>query len=223
MEEKILDVKLVKKGADGLIIDLEETGVCPSDNKRNGHNCAHPDLIKALQGLRPHLAVLGGFVEVKKVAKVPEKEMDLYFVTGYSLGGKEGMEGVTVKGYRKNPWGGVTTLNPFILFEMSEDKAYPLIGDIQGKMKEIEKEVVLYFKEGKRGDPELDFGKKQEPNDGEEGEGDEEPDEETGAKVVSKSAYPRIPPADKDAMERVKNDGMNKGETKETPKRTSAS
>lgn len=253
MGQTITAVKLVKKG-EGLTITVQEDGDCPCLDEKEGTNTCHPDLINALQKLAPHLAILGDFYSIKKPPK-DEEELTRFFVTGYSLGGKKGFEGITLKGYRSNTWGGITPLNPFILWESTPENTYPLIADVKKHQEAVQKEVVLYFKEGKRGDPEL-FGAgtgpdvDDEDNDAE-GEGDSEeeklrrrnedagkraqaaaknPDSGTGKpkgtkgrrtnknkdeKVKEMSAYSAIPKADADAMERVKNDGLNRGETKE--------
>lgn len=242
MGQTITDVKLVKKGK-SLAITVKEDGDCPATDDKTGNNACHPDLINALQKMAPHLAILSDFFPIKKPPKT-EEDLKRFFVTGYSLGGKEGFEGITLKGYRTNIWGGITNLNPFILWESSPEHTYPLVEEIRTLQQNIEKEVLLYFKEAKRGDPEL-FGSAGSDKDeegeepaGGEGEGEQEgsasyqkdsqqqqgrggrgggarsrkKNKEQG-NVKEMSAYPGIPPADKDAMERVRNGDA--GETKE--------
>lgn len=210
-QTKITEIKLIKKG-ERLELGLEQSGDVPGDDTFKGANLCHPDLIKAVEGLRIHLAILSEYLPMKTAHK-DEKELKKFVVTGYSLGGKEGNEGITIKGYRKLARGGVVTLNPFVLFEEKEDSRYPLIGDIVRKKKEIEKEVNEYLA-GKRGDPEL-FESQRDADD-EENDADEGQEGRKGPKGATPiSAFPKIPKADPEAMERVKNDGLPPTETKE--------
>lgn len=211
---QIREVKLIKKG-EALALVVIENGACPQEATIFGKNRVHPDLIKAIQGLRVHLAILSEYLPEKDAHKNAD-ELEKFFVTGYSLGGEDAGAGVTIKGWRSRKRAGVTTLNPFVLFDEAPETRYALIGDVETKIKAIEKEVVKYMQEGKRADPEL-FGA---PGEGEGTPANTKPPKGEKSGKVTKlviapgaepSVFPNIPKADPDAMERVRNDGADQG------------
>lgn len=144
---EIREVKLIKKG-EALALVIIENGTCPQEATIFGKNRVHPDLVKAIQGLRVHLAILSEYLPEKDAHKNAD-ELEKFFVSGYALGGADAGAGVTIKGWRSRKRAGVTTLNPFVLFDEAPESRYALIGDVEAKIKAIEKEVMKYMQEGK--------------------------------------------------------------------------
>lgn len=145
---KIKKVKLLKEG-EKLELEYQETGEMDATNDKICLTPVHKDLKDAVSGLAVHLAILTDYIPEKK-AKDTE-EIEKFVCTGYSIGGKEDQEGVTITGYRKTKRGGTVTLNtPFLRFEQSDESQYMLIGDIESKIETIEGEVRQYLFEGKR-------------------------------------------------------------------------
>ncbi len=126
----------------------------------------HPDLLEKMKELEVHLALRCGYITVKKVDKHPEEcEVEDFHVSGYSIGGKEGAEGVVITGHHLPPLGGAVILNsPFIRFETEEDKAYPFIDQLKIALDGLEAEVKAYMDGSKIGtDPQgvLEFEKEE--------------------------------------------------------------
>lgn len=223
-EFKIVAVKLIKKG-EKLELTLDEADISPAELERKGLNKCHPDLIASVQALRPHLAILCSYCAEKDVLKY--KDLDKFTVTGYSIGGKEDTPGFTITGYRQTYRGGTLSLNtPFTLFEEKDDSRYALVGDVEAKIKAINTEVVKYVREGKKaqeGDPNqaaMDFKDTGDGDPGEQKKG--KGGKVTSMKIAGKeekplfkdgdpSAYPNIPAADADAMERIRQDDKSHG------------
>lgn len=172
---KITQIKLIKAG-EKLQVGFEETGDNPSVvPKKIFHNRCHPDLIRATNALAVHLAIMTEYIPEKNAHK--SDLLERFIVTGYSIGGKEGEEGLVITGYRKLKSGKTVTLNTaFTRFEEDDKTRYILMSELEDRLKEIEKEVILYMTKAKKGeDPQssLDFPE-------EEDGGDEKP----GAGVV---------------------------------------
>jgi hypothetical protein len=150
---KINSVKLERKG-EKVIIGYRESAMVKSDDEKTCHDPVHPDFYDAIQKLRPHLAMRTSIISAKQIAD--EKELEKYEVTGYSFGGKEGNEGVTITGMRKNDDGQSYTLNsPFTRIGSEEGKGYVLLGQLLTDIEGIEKEVGKYLFEGKKKQPSL--------------------------------------------------------------------
>lgn len=151
-----LDVVVKRKQADNTYISSAE-----SYDRR-----VHPDLTGKLARLVPHLAVLTGYILVKQVKKDihAESHADLFEdfkVSSYSIGGKEGSEGITITGHYLSPTGGAVILNtPFKRLETEDENQYVFMDDLQGILNELEEEVKAYMDGTKVGvDPQgtLDF------------------------------------------------------------------
>jgi hypothetical protein len=155
---KILSVKLQKDG-EKMVLGIKESDLVKSDGELTYHDPVHPDLVNAVHGLWPHLALRTSLIKKTQIDDADEQEK--YKVTGYSIGGKEGQEGITVTGMRKNEDGQYYSLNsPFTRIEGTEGNQYQLIGDLMDKIKKIEAEVKAYLFEGKKQAPELFSNKK---------------------------------------------------------------
>jgi len=144
---KILKVKLIK-GGEKVDVQYEESGAVKSSTEKLCDVKCHDDLVQAVQGLSPHLAVLTGYVNQKDIRKADL--LSPFTVNGYSIGGKEGEEGFMILGSRSSEYGSVTLNSPFQRFEASEGKEYILIGDLQSKIAKIVEEVMAYLKGEKK-------------------------------------------------------------------------
>lgn len=194
---KIIGFKLLKGKADSpgkTEIKFRETFTDKShvisNNEFDGP--AHKDLINALNGFKPHLALLTEFLQEKQLKD--ESLLEKFHVSGYSIGGKEEEEGITIKGYRTGKRGNTTLNTPFTRFDSEDDKAYILIADLQEKLASLEFEVLKYLIEGKRApDPQGSLF-------------DEEGEPVTKMQIaepLQTSVGTRLPPADPEAMARV--------------------
>jgi hypothetical protein len=146
---EIRSAKLIK-GGEKLEVFWKENGEDDATVDKTGNKPVHPDLKRAMGGFAPHLAVLTEYLTDKQTQ---EKEtLEKFVITGYSIGGKEGEEGVTITGYRKTKRGGTVTLNsPFTRFDEAPESRYILMDDLQEKIDLAEKEVLAYLFEGKKG------------------------------------------------------------------------
>lgn len=150
---KILKVKLVK-GGEKLELGLKESGTVQANDTKECQNPVHPDLSKAVQALAVHLAILTDYIDQKQSGET--EELEKFTVTGYSIGGKEGEEGVTITGMRRTKSGQKFAINsPFARFEASEEARYILMNDLMLKISDIEEEVKKYLYEGKMLQPSL--------------------------------------------------------------------
>lgn len=203
---KILKVKLIK-GGEKLELGIKESGTVQANDYKECTNPVHPDLSKAVQALAVHLAILCDFIEPKQSSDTDEIEK--FTVTGYSIGGKEGEEGVIITGMRKTKSGQKYSINsPFTRFDATEESRYILMNDLQSKLDTIEAEVREYLFNGKMQQPSLFNGNS-------EGNGDEkekvthmqvaEPlsDEEITFEKLKNERGGNIPYADPEAMKRV--------------------
>lgn len=159
--------KLVK-GGESAVTSFTEDGECPAEyDKVICRNRCHPDLINAIQGLRVHLAILTGYIQVKHSHR--EDLMENFKVSGFAIGGKVGEEGIVIKGRRKGDYGWITLNTNFIRFEQDPATAYSLISDIKRKLDGatkpsqsqpgteeiteagITREIIAYLQGGKKG------------------------------------------------------------------------
>jgi hypothetical protein len=201
---KIRQVKLIKSG-EKMEISYSESGDLNATNDKICKDPVHPDLRIAMSGLAVHLGILTDYLVEKQAS---DKDLiEKFVVTGYSIGGKEDQEGYNITGYRKTRRGKAVTLNsPFELFEQNPESQYILIGDLMSRIEAINKEVLLYLFEGKRGVdlqaslefPEENITHMQVANEETQEEKDEEVLKRMRAKTTANHANP-------EAMERVKN------------------
>ena len=131
---KVSKVKIIKNGF--AEIEYEETKIIlvegkpvekVSKYKFEGQNLPHPDLMEALNHLRGHLALLCSQLDGKKpeLNKLEDDEafINLFKVTGLSLGGTGDSEGVTIIGTKKIKRGVLNLVTPFTRF-MDENDPY---------------------------------------------------------------------------------------------------
>lgn len=153
-------VKLAKvKNGEGLELVFKQTDPDGTQATGTGNHkgLVHPDLKEAMTALRPHLAMLCGFVKTGAVEDIaaPEDEMfENFFVKGISLGGDEDHPGVVISGYFINDRGKAITLNtPFEMFDGAPESRYHFMDDVVAKIAVIEQEVPKYLSGEKRGTP----------------------------------------------------------------------
>jgi hypothetical protein len=146
---EIKQVKLIKEGEKVEVV-YKETGENKSTVDKTCEDPVHPDLKRVTASLDIHLAILTDYITEKQ--KDDRDTLDKFVITGYSIGGKEGLEGVTVTGYKKTIRGGTVTLNsPLTRFDGDPQTRYILMDDLQSKIDLVEKEVLAYLFEGKKG------------------------------------------------------------------------
>jgi hypothetical protein len=146
---KIKSVKLIK-GGEKMEVVYKETGENKSTVDKTCEDPVHPDLKRTISAFDVHLAVLTDYITEKQIT---EKEvLEKFVITGYSIGGKEDQEGITITGYRKTKRGGTFALNsPFTRFDEDPQTRYLLMEDVMSKIDLAEKEVLAYLFEGKKG------------------------------------------------------------------------
>jgi hypothetical protein len=115
----------------------------------------HADLIQALKNLRPHYAMLAGYINpatVRDIKNIKEDAVDNFHVHAVSIAGKEDDPGVTLSGHYNTPLGKPHNFNtPFYRFS-EDEKNYKFIKDLVAKVKRVmEVEAVAYFDGTKRG------------------------------------------------------------------------
>lgn len=194
----IKKIKLVKAG-EKMHVGFEETGDNPSVvPKKLFHNRCHPDLIRAVNALAVHLAIITEYIPEKNAHK--SAEVERFIVTGFSIGGKEGEEGVVITGYRKTKSGKTVTLNtPFIRFEEDDKTRYILMSELEERLETIQDEVIQYMTKAKKGeDPQASLDFPDEDSD------EMEPKTKPGAGVVHMQIARPAGSKDDDATEEVR-------------------
>lgn len=101
------------------------------------------EITEGLDKLRVHLAILSDYITEKRAKDTDEIEK--FHVNGYSIGGKEGMEGVTIMGGRNGRYGHVTLNTPFTLLDTEGGKGYYLIGNLVETIDALEDAVKVYM------------------------------------------------------------------------------
>ncbi len=144
---KILKVKILKGGS-LLSLSFKEEALKAHDDKTCKQQ-VHPDLVNAVNKLIPHFALLTDCINDDQYQK--NEGLDKYTVVGYSIGGKDDDQCITITGYRLTSRGKTYTFNaPREYFEASEDTRYKYMDELQDVVEEIESEVIKYLTQGKR-------------------------------------------------------------------------
>lgn len=149
---KIKSVKLID-GGEKLKVKFEKSETLHSENEVSFDNVVHPDLIKAMNKLRPHLAVLCGQLDVSQIKRIDQLEK--FSINGYHIGGKPEQQGIKIVGGLSSDYGYVGLNSPFIIIESTDESNYPLIKKLNNDIKAVEDEVLLYMSGEKLGAPEL--------------------------------------------------------------------
>lgn len=152
----ITKVKLVKK--EFLSIDytrIEPDATTASDSYENKMRPVHPDCRAAFKALAIHLALLCDYISTKQIKEIDKYDpvhSEKFNVTGVSIGGGEGEEGVVLTGHKITAKGKAVILNsPFTRFEEADDTAYRYVDDLRAKVDAVINEAKAYM-DGKRGE-----------------------------------------------------------------------
>lgn len=156
-------VKIKKvKIKDELFLDVEFTEELPGHSKKDTKlSCTvpiHEDLKTAIDNLHPHLAILCDEVQVKKSQAIQEVSFPEFSVRGFSIGGNDENEGVSINGSKEGKYGVVNLNSPF---KKWEDGEYPFISNLGELVQTAIYEVGQYLFEGKRAPErqlEMEFG-----------------------------------------------------------------
>lgn len=157
------NVKIKKASIkDELFLNVEYTedlqGHSKKDTKLSCTVPVHEDLKFAFNKMHRHLAVLCSEVKTPKKADFASCEFPAFGVRGFTIGGNDENEGVTISGYKEGEFGLVNLNSPFTKYESTE---YPFITDLGADVQECIYEVEQYLFEGKRAPEkqlEMDFG-----------------------------------------------------------------
>jgi hypothetical protein len=157
------NVKIKKaKIKDNLFLEGEYTETLPGHSKKDSKfSCTvpvHEDLKLAFQKLHTHLAILTDEVTTPKKKDFESCEFPEFEVRGFSIGGSDENEGVTISGSKEGKYGLVNLNTPFCKWENAE---YPFSRELTNEVYSAIHEVEAYLFEGKRA-PEtqmsMDFG-----------------------------------------------------------------
>lgn len=158
------NVKIKKaKIKEDIFLDVEFTEELPGHSRKDTKlSCTvpiHDDLIKSFRQLHRHLAILCDEINVPQKHDFKTIDLPDFDVRGFSIGGSDESEGVTLSGYKDGQFGIVNLNTPFTKFEGSE---YPFIDDLLEDISIATYEVEQYLFESKRAPEkqlELDFMK----------------------------------------------------------------
>jgi hypothetical protein len=157
------NVKIKKaKIKDDLFLDVEFTEDLPGHSKKDTKlSCTvpvHEDLKAAFSKMHVHLAILCDEVKSPKKADFENTEFPSFSVRGFSIGGNDENEGVTISGAKDGKYGSVNLNSPF---KKWEDPDYPFISELGACIQVATYEVEQYLFEGKRAPEQqlaMDFG-----------------------------------------------------------------
>ena len=145
-------VKIRKaKIKDELFLEGEYTEQLPGHSKKETKfSCTvpiHEDLKFAFDSLHTHLALLCDEVKLGKKDDITQITFPEFTVKGFSIGGNDENEGVTISGSKEGKYGVVNLNTPFTKWE-SED--YPYISELGQAIQAAVYEVDQYLFHGKR-------------------------------------------------------------------------
>ena len=159
------DVKIKKaKIKDDLFLEVEFTEDLPGHSKKETKlTCTvpvHDDLKESFNKLDKHLAILCDEIKFKgkNFDQFDHDDLVLFSVKGFSIGGNDENEGVTISGMKEGKYGIVNLNTPFTKYEGTE---YPHTSQLGADIQTCLYEVNEYLFNGKRA-PEkqlaIDFG-----------------------------------------------------------------
>lgn len=128
-----------------------------SETSENPEWEVHPDLKSALGLLAIHMAIMTDYVTNKQVKNIEKHDSELckdFTISGYSIGGDEGDEGIVISGHKILKNGKALILNtPFARFEEGDETRYAFMEDLMNCVSRIEKEVLSYLDGSKKASP----------------------------------------------------------------------
>lgn len=151
--EKVSHKVRIKKAKikDDLFLEGEYSEELPGHSKKDSKfSCTvpiHEDLKAAIEKLHVHLAILCDYENTKKAASLDDLAFPAFQAKGFSIGGNEENEGVTISGNMDGKYGLVNLNTPF---KKLEDTEYPHIGHLGACIQSAIYEVEQYLFEGKR-------------------------------------------------------------------------
>jgi hypothetical protein len=146
------NVKIRKaKIKDELFLEVEYTEDLPGHSKKDTKlSCTipiHQDLKDSFNKLHVHLAILCDEVKEPKKKDLAATVFETFDVRGFSIGGSDENEGVTISGFKDGKYGIVNLNTPFTKYEDSE---YPFVSDLASDIESCLYEVEEYLFNGKR-------------------------------------------------------------------------
>lgn len=146
---------------DHIFLDVEYTENLPGHSKKDTKlSCTvpvHEDLKCAFQKLHRHLAILCDEVKAPKEKDFETVEYPDFKVRGFTIGGSDDNEGVTVSGYKEGKYGIVNLNTPFTKYE-NDDYHFSsqLAEDIQQCVYEVD-QYLFHEKRAPEQQLELEF------------------------------------------------------------------
>ena len=142
-------VKIKKaKIKEELFLEVEYSEDLPGHSKKDTKlSCTvpvHDDLKNAFQNLHKHLALLCDQIKakVKNIETFTHEDLGLFSVRGFSIGGNEDNEGVTISGMFEGKYGIVNLNTPFTKYESVE---YPFVSELADNVESCLYEVTQYL------------------------------------------------------------------------------
>jgi len=136
---------------DDLFLEGEYNEDLPGHSKKNTKfSCTvpvHDDLKTAFQKLHIHLAILCDEVTAPKKKDFNQADFEAFTARGFSIGGSDDNEGVTISGAKEGKYGLVNLNTPFTKYAESE---YPFINELGLDMQTAIYEVDQYLFNDKR-------------------------------------------------------------------------
>ena len=146
------NVKIKKaKIKDDLFLEVEYTeelaGHSKKDTKLSCTVPVHDDLKETFKKLEKHLAILCDEVTSNKKKEFEDTAFEKFDVRGFSIGGSDENEGVTINGSKEGKYGLVNLNTPFSKWENQD---YPFSRDLANDVFAAIHEVEEYLFYGKR-------------------------------------------------------------------------
>lgn len=164
MELQIKKVKINSKGIPEVdYVELRDDGKNP-EITHIGKGIAHDDFINAVKELAPHYALISGYASFTKGLKLDTLKggVDNFKVSGYSIGGKEENQGITITGHVIVAFSGKACIvnSPFTMFDEGDETKYKFIDQLAEVVENIAMEARLYLEGKFKPEPqqELPFG-----------------------------------------------------------------
>ena len=147
-----MNVKIKKaKIKDDLFLEVEYTenleGHTKKDTKLSCTVPVHEDLKASFEKLHKHLAILCDEVTEPKKKEFATAFFPDFSSRGFSIGGNDENEGVTISGSKSGKYGTVNLNTPFKKYE---DAEYPFISQLGEDIAAAVYEVEQYLFDGKR-------------------------------------------------------------------------
>jgi hypothetical protein len=134
-----VEADYIKKGRDGK----------PAKCSQECSSPPHKDLKIAFANLAVHAAVIGFFIpasNIKDISAPDNAELENFTVTGFSMVGAEGAEGVILTAHKKLPNGKVLPFNtPITRFGDQSEHAYTFIDDLLESVEACRSEIKSYL------------------------------------------------------------------------------